>query len=274
MNKMMFPARTIDEELPWFKGEKAVLFPVESAFLQNRHKLEGFSRIYFGPEFCWRRLPSVNTVDEIAVFCRRNDFNFTFVTPFLPENGIAAVDKILEHFDRKKYYPEILVSDWGMLQYIPEKYGNRFPLVAGRLLAKQKTGPRIELIKEANPNAYISARKNHLDIPELLNFLKSAGVIRLELDLLLQGIDLQLSEDCSLPLSFYYPYAYVSTTRRCPIMEAIGCACEDSAFEMQSKDMPVKLFSKGNTVFLKHEKIGSDYIHPEFDRVVYEPDIP
>ncbi len=270
----MYPARILEKELPWFKGEKAILFPVERTFMQYRHKLEGFSRIYFGPEFCWRRLPTIQTLDDMALFCRRNGFKLTVVTPFLPENGIDAMDRILSHFDQKNYYPEILISDWGMLQFIPEKYGNKFPLVAGRLLAKQKTGPRIDLIKEANPSAYSSARKNHLDIPELLNFFKDSGVTRLELDMPVQGIELTLPKESSLPISLYYPYAYVSTTRRCPIMEAIGCACEDSAFEMQSKEMPVKLFSKGNTVFLRHESFREDYIHPEFDRIVYEPDVP
>jgi hypothetical protein len=274
MNKTMFPARIIEEEIPWFTGEKAVLFPVIGNFKNYRNSLDGISRIYFGPEFCWRRLPTIAMLDEVSEFCRDKNISLTIATPFLPENGIEAADRILSHFKNNNYYPEILISDWGMLSFIPEKFGNRFPLVAGRLLAKQKTGPRIELIKEANPTAYSSSRKNHLDIPELQKFMQDSGVVRLDLDMPTQGIDFELPEDSRLPISLYYPYAYVSTTRRCPVMEAMGCGCEDCAFEMQAKDMPVKLYSKGNTVFLKHEEFKTDYMHPQFDRLIYEPEIP
>lgn len=233
-----------------------------------------YSRVYFGSEFCSERIPSVDDLNTLILFCEKNDKQFTLATPYLPEKGIAKVEELLDFLDNKRLYPEILIGDWGMLHFIPEKYGEKFPLILGRIAAKQKTGPRIELIREASPAAYESSGKSHIDIPEFIHFLKQRGVKRIDLDLPLQGLDIKLPENSGISLSLNYPYTYVSTTRRCPIKESGACDCSNNFLQLSSAGMPVKLYNRGNTVFFKHEEPLNIPPIPELNRIIFEPEVP
>lgn len=252
--------------------EKAILITSIRKINELLNKPGEYDRLYFGSEFCTHLIPGIKDLLEVFSLCEALDMEFTLVTPYLDESGVERVGKLLDFLDQNNIYPEILICDWGMLHYIPENFKNRFPLVLGRILAKQKTGPRIEMIRDVLPSAYKSSMKTHVDIPVFTEFLRSRGVVRVELDIPLQGLDIEMPDDFAI--SLYYPYTYISTTRRCPIKETGKCDCNEYSFRLSSKNMPVELYARGNTVFLKHERFPRLKENIKYNRVVYQPEIP
>jgi len=254
--------------------ENAILITSGKELTKAELEPEKYSRIYFGSEFCPHRIPTINDLDDIISFCEDHGKVFTLVTPYLSEDAVGKVKMLLNFLHYMRKYPEILISDWGMLHYIPENFGMNFSLVLGRILAKQKTGPRIEFLKDERPSEYLSSKKSHIDIPAFLRFLKNRGINRIELDIPIQGIDIEIPENLDISVSLYYPYAYISTTRRCPIRVTGKCDCQCNYFELSSKNMPVKLYTRGNTVFFKHNKLPKIPDKLRYDRLVFEPGVP
>lgn len=257
--------------------EQAILITSLSALYNPALEWDRYSRVYFGSEFCIERLPSIDGLALLITFCEKRGKTFTLLTPYLPEEGIAKAEKLLDFLHNKGIYPEILISDWGMLQFIPEKYGDKFPLVLGRIAAKQKTGPRVELIKDIRPAAYESSKRSHIDIPAFIHFLRQKGVQRIDLDMPLQGLDITLPENSGISLSLNYPYTYISTTRRCPIRESGACDCGENFLQLSSGQMPVPLYNRGNTVFFRHDApLDLSRISglPQLNRIIFEPEVP
>ncbi len=254
--------------------EQAILITSISGLNTPGLEWDKYSRVYFGSEFCIERLPSIADLHALISFCGNNGKEFTLLTPYLPEEGIAKVEKLLDSLHKRGIHPEILISDWGMLHFIPEKFGDKFPLVLGRIAAKQKTGPRVELIKDIRPAAYESSKKSHIDIPPFIHFLKQKGVNRIDLDMPLQGIDITLPENSKISLSINYPYSYISTTRRCPIRESGACDCSENFLRLSSAQMPVPLYNRGNTVFFRHEEPLKIPSLPQLNRIIFEPEVP
>lgn len=257
--------------------EQTILITSISGLNSSTLEWDKYSRVYFGSEFCIERLPSTDDLEALISFCEKTGKQFTLLTPYLPEDGIAKVARLLAFLDERKIYPEILIGDWGMLHFIPENYGTKFPLVLGRIAAKQKTGPRVELIRDIRPAAYESSKKSHIDIPAFAGFLEQKNVQRIDLDLPLQGIDIKLPENSGISLSLNYPYTYISTTRRCPVRESGACDCGENHFRLTSPQMPVPLYNRGNTVFLKHETpldLTTLAHLPQLNRIIFEPEVP
>ncbi|MCD4782720.1 MAG: hypothetical protein K8T10_02700 [Candidatus Eremiobacteraeota bacterium] len=249
--------------------EKAILITSIKKINEHLNKPDKYDRLYFGSEFCTHMIPGVEELVEVFSLCEVLNMEFTLVTPFLDESGIGKVAKLLDFLDYKHLYPEILICDWGMLHYISMNFNNKFPLVLGRILAKQKTGPRIEMIRDVLPSAYKSSMKTHVDIPVFTEFLRSMGVERVDLDIPLQGLDVEMPVDFAI--SLYYPYTYISTTRRCPIRETGKCDCNEYSFKLSSGNMPVELYARGNTVFFKHERLPRLKKNIKYDRIVFQP---
>jgi len=248
--------------------EKSILIPSIKNINQFLENPTEYDRVYFGSEFCPLMIPRIEEVVEVLSLCEAYGRQFTLITPYLDEISVDRVGKLLDFLDNKSIYPEILIGDWGMLNYIPEKFANRFPLILGRILAKQKTGPRIQMINDVLPSAYESSMKTHVDIPAFTDFLRSRGVVRVELDIPLQGLDIEMPADFGI--SLYYPYTYISTTRRCPIKETGKCDCNEYFFRLSSVNMPVDIYALGNTVFFKHERFPQLRENISYNRIVYQ----
>jgi hypothetical protein len=87
--------------------------------------------------------------------------------------------------------------------------------------------------------------------------------------------------------SICYPYAYVTTTRFCLAnacgdpertddVGITGCSqeCRRYAFELTHPVMPVPLIRKGNTEFLRNDRLPAELETMSIDRIVHEPEIP
>jgi len=241
-----------------------------------------FNRLYFGQEFCERLIPSKREMGKALDFARDDNMEFTFLTPFVTEAGLEKWEKILEYLYEKKPESEVVINDMGIFHLIRERFPE-FKLILGRLLTKQKRGPRILRMKGKVPDEMIEHfRRFNADSPKLAGFYRNLGFTRIELDNTLQGI----TRDSNTPASLYFPYIYVSTTRMCltnqcddrkEIMRAIfPCKkeCRQIHFTIEHGEIPVPVTIAGNTQFIYNEKLPPSPDDLHIDRLVYEPCIP
>ncbi|MDD5128106.1 MAG: hypothetical protein PHO40_00420 [Candidatus Omnitrophica bacterium] len=239
------------------------------------------SRIYFGNEFCDRLIPSEEELDRVLSFAAGRNLGFTLLTTFCTDKNLHSYKKLFDLLSQSRADAEIVINDWGLLK-IAKNYP--FDLVLGRLLNKQKRGPRIigvierlpELMRErfrkSGINGYFSA------------FLLDCGIKRVELDNLLQGVSLDEFRGKGICCSLYIPFGYITVSRSCPhrcrrdlssdtVADSI-CRreCLENRYWLRHPQMPVPLISKGNAVFFENKII------PEFilykggvvNRIVYE----
>jgi hypothetical protein len=244
-----------------------------------------FSRVYFGNEFCERLLPKLEDLKEILRFVSR--MKFTFVTPYVTNKGLRNLEELFDYTANASPGCEVVFNDYGVLRTLLNRYSAKLKPVMGRLLNKMKRGPRLMNLIDILPEPTIKYFKGtSLDTKVIRDFLLKNKIKRVELDNLLQGIELNLAKH-GITASLYIPYAYITTTRACL---AINCdvhgkedevgifpckkECQKYVFHLRSTAMPVALIRKGNTVFLKNDKIPPNLENIGVDRIVHEPNIP
>ena len=119
------------------KMEKAI-------FITNPANLKyykpGFSRIYFGSEFCQTLIPTVESLERALDFARSKNLEFSFVTPFVTESGLYCLEEIFGFLESRVENCEVIVNDWGVLEVLSRRYKG-FVLSLGRLLTRQGRDP-------------------------------------------------------------------------------------------------------------------------------------
>jgi hypothetical protein len=271
---------------------------------------KNYSRLYYGNEFCERLIPSQCELQKALGFAKKNDMNFSLVTPYVTDFGLEKLKALFNIVKDLKISPEVIVNDWGVLKLIKDSYPSLEP-VLGRLLVKQKRGPGLKRLLERkshmifvrdsrNPQKkillvqkklppgldYYYKGSNAASVPILHDFLLSCGVRRIELDNPEQGIILNLPKG-SISASVYIPYCYIATTFFCL---TAGCdekkhsflkiklckrECRKYIFELRHKSFQKVLYLKGNTQFYKNSTFNRrEYLRMGVDRIVYEPEIP
>jgi len=242
-----------------------------------------YTRLYFGNEFCERLIPSLKDTRTIVDFVLRQKIELSFVTPYVTNRGIEVLRPILEYLIQSLPESEIVINDWGLLRLLKREL-NQTNLALGRLLTKQKRGPRILSLKNRIPQATIQHfQGSNIDVPILSDFLVNNGIKRVELDNLLQGIT---RANPRLKASLYFPFAYVTTTRFCisascekkkkSLRSITPCnkECQQYTFSLHHKNIPVSLFLKGNTQFFANDLLSEDLEQLNIDRLVFQPEIP
>lgn len=242
-----------------------------------------YTRLYFGTEFCQRLIPSLEDLRVIIDFVLKHKMQFSFVTPYVTCKEIETLKSLLEYLIKNFSEVEIVINDWGVLRVLRDEFSG-LNLVLGRLLTKQKRGPRILNLKEMTPKTMTQHfKESNVDVPILSDFLINNGINRVELDNLLQGIT---RGNPSLKASLYFPFAYVTTTRFCLTASAerrvkflrsisdCNKECQKYTLRLCHKNMPVDLFLKGNTQFFKNDSLPENLEQLNIDRLVYEPEIP
>jgi len=243
-----------------------------------------FTRIYFGQEFCERLLPVKDDLEKLCTFSEQEGVPLTLVTPYVTDKGLLKLEKLIELFAEKMPKAEIVFNDWGVFQFIEENFPELKP-VLGRLLNKQKRGPRITNIIEQVPKEtreyYMGAS---LDVSATAGFLKKKKIFRAEFDNLLQGLDMS-GLDKKIKRSLYLPYLFISTTRFCLTANCdvgntrVGVMpchheCQKYTFNLNNPVMKRPLIRKGNTIFAINENIPETVSKGEVDRIVIQPEIP
>ncbi len=242
---------------------------MEKAIFTNRpekYDLAEYDRVYFGNEFCERRILSPAEVRKIISYCTEKNKRFTFVTPYCTDFGIEKIRKILRILPLGT---EVVFNDFGLLEYLHD-----FEPVFGRVLNKQKRGPEIVLLKKHLPwRGYKYFQSCNIDAMQ--DFLLANKVQRAEICNVIQEFKIK----SKLKLSLYYPYVYVSTTRLCMLngvedlirkkLEIKPCCRECDKYLFHNEKFPLNLVLKGNTQFYFNDKIP----RKGYDRLVYMPEI-
>ncbi len=243
-----------------------------------------YDRLYFGAEFCELNIPSIEDVKMAQDFAREHSMSFSLITPYVTDHGIGKVRELLGLIDDKENI-EIIINDFGILHMLSEE-DRSFDLVLGRLLVKQKRGFGISSESKSYPKDLEKHfRSLNVDVQIIAEYLKQAGIQRVELDNLLQGIDVKL-RDVGLSGSLYYPYGYVTTTRFCPwsysgsswqnLKNECQKSCRLDTLVFDGDIIAQAIYMRGNTQFYKKDDLPEDAIIDQMgiDRLVFEPDIP
>ncbi|MFA7706540.1 MAG: hypothetical protein WCX91_05525 [Candidatus Omnitrophota bacterium] len=239
------------------------------------------SRIYFGNEFCDRLIPSEEELNRALSFAAGKGLGFTLLTTFCTDKNLQSYKKLFDFLSQRRADAEIVINDWGLLK-ITKNYP--FDPVLGRLLNKQKRGPRIMGVIERLPEL-VRERFRKSGINEYFSaFLSDYGIKRVELDNLLQGISLDEFRDRGICCSLYTPFGYITVSRSCPhrcrrglLPDAVAdCRreCLENRYWLRHPQMPVPLISKGNAVFFENKIIPVPILHERdiVNRIVYEVD--
>lgn len=242
-----------------------------------------YSRLYFGNEFCEQLIPAIDELRRVLDFTVERAMDYTLVTPYLTNKGLEKLMPLIKLVIEQIADSEIVINDWGLLRVLNNEYGN-LNLVLGRLLTKQKRGPRIlNLVDRVPLSMFEHFKECNADVPILSDFLIEKGIRRIELDNLLQGV---IRRSPKIKGSIYIPFAYVTTTRYCLAslcendsgffrsIRPCNKECQRYVFRLQHKQMPVDLLLQGNTQFFKNEKLPDNLDSLEIDRVVYQPELP
>lgn len=156
-------------------AEGSVIIPMGCDFMEQaifitktdnlKYVNSKYSRLYFGNEFCERLFSSPEDLKIISDFVLEHRMNFSLVTPFLTNAGIKALKPYLEYTAANFSSPEVIVNDWGMLKLLRDEFSKIQP-VLGRLLTKQKRGPRIlphlHIINQPNPMKFDCERADSI----------------------------------------------------------------------------------------------------------------
>jgi len=231
----------------------------------------GYSRLYYGAEFCFWRLPSSEKIVAAREWARSAGWSFTLATPVLGEDERVRLKSLLQRvLPKLDAGDEILISDWGALELISD-IRDDLTIILGRALSGQKRGPRIlDMILTQEQKEYFQRGSWHNH--EAVELLAEQGIARIEQDNLLQGLA-PLTK--TLIGSLHIPYAMVTSSRNCPFRETVVSGpCPASCgelFTLQSSETTALLYQDGNTQFLHNEHLPEKIDELGIDRIVEHP---
>lgn len=244
-------------------------------------------RIYFGDSFCQNLIPKKRVLLETYKTICDNDINFTLNTPYVTDDYLKEVLINIETIYKHNETFEVVFNDWGVFYELKQRFPN-LKLVLGRLLTKQRTDPNAlkiitnkqEQIKDIVPKKVSKSLYEHfqgsvINDKVFQKYLMGNNIKRVEIEYLVWNMKLQLPNN--IKAGIYYPYAHITTTRNCGIlnMTYTKCnkMCRDIKIEYPSDEQhPFSYTVIGNTVYYNLENIMTeDKIkkYRNIDRVIF-----
>lgn len=240
-------------------------------------KLAGdYNRVYFGAEFCDKKLPPAKIAAEAAKITAAAGAGLSLLTPYISEKGLIRIKKLLSGLPEQQNI-EVVVNDFGTLKFLRDERPDLTP-VLGRLLAKQKKGVGISTHKDDAPPSLIREwRYSAYDNELAREYLKEYGVKRVELDNLIQGVASDFTGS-GLSASIYYPYAVVTTSVTCGFCGTApsGPGCFGGMIEDNGELFDRTVYSRGNARFFQNDELPTEDALAALgiDRIIYQPDLP
>lgn len=246
--------------------------------------MDGYSRVYYGAEFCEWRMPGPSAVLKAYEKAAALGLGFTLLTTWLTDRGMDKLARVLAKLAEAGAKAEVVVNDPGALTLVHGKFPKMTP-VAGRLFSRQKRCPRVPSAMEKMPQA---GRRIYTGTafsdPVAATFLRGFGIRRAELDGPLQGVTADLKR-AGLKGSVYTPYAVVTLTRHCPAsydgktwQSFTGCKIKACLKNVISLKHPAHegnpLIMRGNTQFVNVPDIPEGLEAMGIDRLVVMEDVP
>ena len=241
-------------------GTDVALYIQRVEELKTFFKQGHYSRVYFGVEFCESMFPSCREIQDVAEFCRDHDIGFTLVTPYVSDKGIHKLEPVFEMLGREMAGCEIVINDFGVLQMLEESR-KPFTRILGRILARQKKDPRINLVRDSGMRNYFA--KNVCDNISYCEFLTAQCIERIELDNPLQGTE----TGNGFRFSMYFPYVYLTTAGNCFVDTCAECV--NYVFALKNGAMGRNILLKGKTQFYRNEDLSA-FHHGKFDRLIHQ----
>jgi hypothetical protein len=254
--------------------------------------------IYFGQETCENLIPSLKHVQDAVEYCRKNQYQFTFVTPYVGPRGIERLKKLFDFLNTETKDSEVVVNDFGVLQLLISEYKNLVPIM-GRLLNKMKRDPRFSMsgydianteirnIKKVEENQEEAIKASAYELTIYQEFLRDKGIERLGIDALSQMLDSKTIKKWGFPVDLYWPWTYVTSSRSCataahtqpgkeshPTDEPCRFQCRKFDFTFRSDKKMLPTVFRGNAVWMSTRTLSEDYFNQGFERLVYQPYIP
>ena len=240
-------------------------------------------RMYVGDEFCLHRLPDP---EELGGFVRQaNELSWavTLLTPPVTDEGLEKCAPLFDRLDGPHLGAEVVVNDWGALQYVREKHPC-LPVSLGRLLNKGFKDPRLPdagTMERVSEEAADLLNRCTFDFARFQEEMVRLKVSRLERDLLPYGTPrLEIPE--GLGVSVYFPFGYVTMGRVCWLATfehtgtrkfslAKGCprTCRDMSLRLKDAQRNLLLYQEGNAIFsLYPPSLLASFIRWATDRAV------
>lgn len=260
------------------------------------------SRLYFGQEFCEQLIPSADDLARAHSFARQLEWDFTYVTGYVTDAGLAKVKQNLSRLLDIDDCAEVVVNDWGVLRLLSREFPSLKP-VLGRLLVKQKRLCRYTSTLHLPPvnlrglssdegkirdNQFPALAALSIAGEEYRAELHRLGVRRVDLDIVPQAVVIR-PDEWALSFSCYFPWAYVSGGRNCLTAASVAprrryvvldkpCPrpCRTINHAVPLLDYPESTVQRGNSVFVFTKEYAGMYLDGTIpvDRVVFEPYIP
>lgn len=236
---------------------------------------KGYSRIYFGEEFCENRIPEKEDYKLVYDYLKENNKEVSFVFPYLTDYGMDLLDEILDYVNPKAG-TEIIANDWGTVYHLERQYPG-VEVVVGRLLNKMKRDPRIKTAEKfLDKDMMEMYRSSNLLTESSIRLLESKGIKNIEFDCPMQGVKLKKT---NFKYSVHYPLGYITTTRFCITNPATykpggnyrctGKLCEKITLKEENEKFSCRVYQKGNTVFYYNNKVTKeDLFALGFNRVI------
>jgi hypothetical protein len=219
-----------------------------------------WERIYFGDEFCIKRLPDLARMAEILSLCRRLAVHPTLLTPSLSDFGLDTITPLLNLLAAEAPTAEVVANDWGMVLFLKKNYPSLHISIV-RLLNKGFKDPRIPEADIGTVTSNLMFQVSSFDFSAFHRKARSFGVTRLERDLLPYATELPPITP-EMETSIYFPFGFITTGRVCRISTLTGSetdhfavtdrcamACETISFKKGRTRAPLTLIEAGNTIY-------------------------
>jgi hypothetical protein len=218
----------------------------------------------------------------------------TVVTSWLSDEFLAKAIELIELLSERHQQLEVVCNDWGLLHAANGRFACE--LVAGRLLAVQRTDPRLAMfgrvalqrtmekdvphvegftarLKHCAPSSALLAhlRQSPLDCPQTLNLLQTKHVHRFEVSNLLQG--LETSPRAGWRVTLHYPDVLIAVARDCRSLSSRKCpgkpdsTCSTPVAHAYD-DFPVSLYRDANAWFYANPNVPDNLSEMGIDRLV------
>jgi hypothetical protein len=217
-------------------------------------------RIYFGSEFCPWLLPSPEELENALAEAGRRGAAFTLATPYLHDEDLRRATALLERLQGLAG-AEVVVNDWGLAEVV-RREGLSPSMALGRLLVKTTAGARPPDPGRGRAAEYLAS--GSLDAPAFIDFIRAAGIVRVETDHLYPWLP-GPGAGWLPEVSFHHPYGFITLAARCPWRFSSGrwlggpCPrpCQGRDFRWRRSEDGLTLTFQGRAQMLRRDEAAS-----------------
>lgn len=216
------------------------LNPSLAGFLSKNFGSIKINRVYWGSEFCEFLTPTQKQLAGFLDKVAQRNFAFTYTTSYLTTKNEAAIKENLIFLNKECPNAEVIINDFGLMNYWQEQHFNLWPVV-GRLLLKMKNYPYTDPTITPDLPAFLPVDLNEVinnqkdfynSLPVLDIFYKYLGKsILFELDK--ANVLLGLDDANRAHVNFHIPWTYMTCGRNCLIARE-----KDGKFSFSVKACP------------------------------------